>query len=151
MRQPLNNFIRFRHHWPGCFFPPSVCPQLGPKPPETEQGSPLVPEDQKQKHSQNEKKGKKQNEYSCLCSQWETMRSGFTFTNSAWARKGNFLSALPLKPLLFLQMQKDEPWAAGCQHAHADTDTHTHAHMLQAALLTERCSAGTGCVQTPRS
>lgn len=58
MRQPLDNFIRFRHHWPGCFFPPSVCPQLGPKPPETEQGSPLVPADQKQKHSQKGKKRK---------------------------------------------------------------------------------------------
>lgn len=69
----------------------------------------------KNKNTVRIKKGKKQNEYSCLCSQWETTRSGFTFTNSAWARKGNFLSALPLKPLLFLQTQKDEPWAAGCQ------------------------------------
>lgn len=30
-----------------------------------------------------------------------------TFTNSAWARNGNFLSALPLKPLLFLEMKRE--------------------------------------------
>lgn len=31
-----------------------------------------------------------------------------TFTKSAWARNGNFLSALPLKPMLFLKKKRKE-------------------------------------------
>lgn len=161
MRQPLDNFIRFRHHWPGCFFPPSVCPQLDPKPPETEQGSPLVPADQKQKHSQNKKR--KETKWILLFvltmgnyeerfylykqrvgEKWQlpqcSSTQAFAFSTDAERRTmSRWLSAV----WLLLTLHR----ACARRHGH----THTHAHTLPAALLTERCSSGAGCVQTPRS
>lgn len=63
-----------------------------------------------------------------------------TLTKSAWARKGNFLSALPLKPLLFLKNRKET--------ASEGVELVTWA-IYTIGHLTLQCPLAAGCVQTP--
>lgn len=79
----------------------------------------------------------------------------FTFTNSAWARNGNFLRALPLKPLLFLVMkQKKKPinlWFSQASYLYVREQSNLNVLPLWEALLTGQCPSGTSCFQTPHS